>query len=197
MQLDPDGNLVYDSEGQPLGKTLPLFEYTEQKIVSNSDYKIIFDQAIQDGKYKAPKLPWLVDPRDPDKFYRDNCVSTLPRIGEVGKKWLLARPSPFGPVDSVAKYFKFFYGRIARRKTFCKDVRGMNSEGQATAEVRAEKAEESPAVIDHCKSKNPYFSLYGASAWMAEVERTRKMRAIVNIRVLVAHMVHSGIEEYR
>ena len=62
MQLDPDGKIIYDDKGRPLGKTLPIFEYTEKKVVSNKDYVIMFDQTIKEARHKAEKRPWVVDP---------------------------------------------------------------------------------------------------------------------------------------
>ncbi len=65
------------------------------------------------------------------------------------------------------------------------------------AEAMAEKAEESPDIVDHRLHKNPYWSLYGKSGWKAAVESSGRMRTVVNIRVLVTHFVNCGIEDYR
>ena len=116
-----------------MGKTLPIFEYSEQKIVSHTDWLILFEQEIQAGKHKPDRMPWVDGPRVEGEFYKDNCVSTLPQIGEGGKKWLLGcRPTP---VKTVAQYFTFFYMKPYNRKRFVKDVRGMTLCRQATAEA--------------------------------------------------------------
>ena len=135
-----------------------LSTYSEQTIVSHTDWLILFEQEIQAGKHKPDKMPWVDDPRVKGEFYKDICVSTLPQIGEAGKKWLLERPP--SPIKTVAQYFKFFYMRPLNRKRFVKEVRAMTMDRQATAEARAQTAKESPKIVDHPKAVNPYFWLY-------------------------------------
>ena len=195
MEIDDQGAIVHDDQRRPLGKTLPIFEYSEQKIVSHFDYLSLFEQEIQAGKHKADRMHWVNNPRVKGESYKDDCVTTLPHIGKAGKKWLLQCRTP---VKTVAQYFDFFYMKQKNRKRFVKDINGMSSERQLVAEARAQTAKEgSPKIVDHRKAKNPYWSLYGKDGWKAAILNSTRMKAAVDIRVLVTHMVECGVKDYR
>jgi hypothetical protein len=148
LRLDTDGKVVKDVHGRPLGDRLPIFEYTEQKIVSNSDFMSMLRLVVREAKLSKPKKPWLDDGRVDNAVYKGDPVGSLKGVTELSIAWLQEHK-----VNTVEEYFRFFYMKVGRRKNFVKAVKGMSMMKQLNAEAVAEQAIDGPpVVVDHRKS---------------------------------------------
>jgi hypothetical protein len=147
LRLDTAGNVVMDEDGRPLGDRLELFEYSEQKIVSQSDYMAMLKLVIKEAKDFKPNKPWLDDGRAEGAFYTTDLVGSLKGLNAAAIKWLKKEN-----VITVKDYFDFFNRRVDRRNNFVKAVKGISKEKQLKAEAVAEEAIDGPPVcVDHRK----------------------------------------------
>jgi hypothetical protein len=119
---------------QPLGKTLPLFEYTDSTIVMHSEREKHFWATV-----KAPKLipkarkPWVESTRKEGVVYTGDPVSKLlPKFGKMMTQLLNNRE-----IFTVKEFAAYFHLRQDRRKAIVKQVKGLSMEdpqhGRSTA----------------------------------------------------------------
>jgi hypothetical protein len=155
LQIDANGDVVTDDKNRPLGKTLPLFEYTNSMIVTNTEWLKVFTQTMKTPQsLKNARAPWVENMREPGVIYSGDPIDRLPKLGSTMKK-LMADHN----VNTVEEFFSYFNCRVDRRKAIVKSVKGLSMETLLKAEAVAEKAPKGPPPSkDHQKAKNPYFS---------------------------------------
>ena len=86
LQIDANGNIVKDEKDRPLGKMLPVFEYTSQKIVSNSECMREWRRVIQEPRGYEAKKPWVTTDRVEGAKYKGDPVETLRDIGKTADR---------------------------------------------------------------------------------------------------------------
>ena len=89
LDIMPNGDVKLDSEGNRVGICLPLLEYTETKIVSNSEWVKTFRQVQLAPKTMKNGLPWVISQRENNVVYPGDPPFFLKVIGKRGKEVLL------------------------------------------------------------------------------------------------------------
>jgi hypothetical protein len=193
LDIDVDGIVKKNAKGQPLGITLPLFEYTESTVVTNTEWEKHFWMTCKAPKaIEKPRKPWVEDSREPGVVYSGDTIDKLPKIGTTMKSLMSDRN-----VNTVREFASFFRMRQDRRKNIVKQVKGLSMESLLIAESIAEKAPEGPPPVkDHRKANNPYLSRFGKERWYEEVCKAPSMKAVTNVRHLVEYMVKVSKEHF-
>jgi hypothetical protein len=81
LDLDDNGIIKQDVDGNPLGKLLPLFEYTNTTMVTNKDWLKAFWDTVNAPKKLENPGPWKTSNRIDGAIYDDDPVKTLRGIG--------------------------------------------------------------------------------------------------------------------
>lgn len=194
LEIDDKGNMKKNSKDQPLGKTLPLFEYTDATIMTNTDWLKVFWQAAKaPQQLKTAKAPWVENTRIEGVVYSGDPVDKLPKMGTTMKKLMLDRG-----VETVEEFATYFHNHHPRRKAIVQRVKGLSMESLLRATHIAEAAPKGPpALIDHRKNKNPYFSRFGKNLWRDEVLKSAIMKTVVNVQDLVEYIVRVSREHFK
>lgn len=83
LELENDGSAKLDSAGKPLGKTLPIFEYSETMIVTNKDWLKLFWQTVKAPNALSKGGQWIENMREPGVIYSRDPVNALRDIGST------------------------------------------------------------------------------------------------------------------
>jgi hypothetical protein len=189
LEFDANGNKKLSEAGKPVGKTLPLFEYTESMVVTNRDWEKVFWQAVKAPKeIKTAKAPWVENMRALNVVYTVDLVDSLPKIGIIFKT-VLADYN----VITVEDFSNFFNCRPDRRRNIVRRIKSFSMSHLLEAEAVAQSAPNGPpAAKDHRKATNPYLSRFGVAKWREEVLKSPLMKSVTNVRDLVEHIVETS-----
>ena len=188
LDLDANGVVKMDAEGNPLGKTLPIFEYTSKTIVTDKDWWKAFRETMKAPKALENPGGWMSSNRVEGQPYDDDPVDSLNGIGDRGKQVLNEKG-----IYTIREMVSYFHLSPQRRNAFKNRVNKMSLEKLLNILAVAETAIPGPPQeTDHRKHNNPYFSRYGVAEWKNKVMATPKMKTLTNIRDLVRHIIESG-----
>jgi hypothetical protein len=152
LQIDKDGNVLKNDKDQPLGKTLPIFEYTESTVVTDTEWQKQFWSVVK--VIWEPRKPWVEDTREPGVVYQGDSISKLPKMGTT-----ITQMMKDCNVTTVQDFAKYFQNRPDQRRNIVKSIKGLGMEALLKAEAVAENAPPGPPPVkDHRAAKNPYLS---------------------------------------
>ncbi|CAB9506549.1 hypothetical protein SEMRO_270_G104380.1 [Seminavis robusta] len=175
-------------DGDEVGFRLPLFEYTEQTLVTDKDWQDAFEREMLRPRSLTgeKKGPWYSTGREKGVSYKTDPVTVMKHIGTAAEKWLKANHG----IVTVQDFYQKVECNPALRAVL-KDKYKRAFPGDKLTEclaMFADARDGPPQPRDHTKADNPYESKFGDS-WRDEVEKSTSMKKIVNIQLMVEYMM--------
>ena len=175
--------IVKDKDGVRHGKRLPVFDYTNQWVVTITQYvDECIPRQIKKIREHGAKKSWVEGQRtNDDGIYDEDCVTMIKGIGKSTRQ-LLSRMG----IKTVRQFARLRSSRI-QQLTMKRGV----TVGKVHSWIEKAKGAHTGVyqvkVVDHRRSPNPYKSRYG-DAWEEYIREDIRRAGWVCITDLILHM---------